>query len=99
MGLAGTDFKQHRHFTDSVSAYRLRWLEILNEDIFHNRRPGELSYSRGRDLWEKVPEMNYEPPSLTWVLGNHTRSIAMLGGWLVAVLVVTPLTLIRIRID
>jgi ABC-2 type transport system permease protein len=99
MGLAGTDFKQHRHFADAVSAYRLRWLEILNEDIFHNRRPGELSYSRGRGLWEQIPEMNYEPPSLTWVLGNHTRSIVMLGGWLVAVLVATPLTLVRIRID
>jgi ABC-2 type transport system permease protein len=99
MGLAGTDFKQHRHFADAVSAYRLSWLDVLNEDIFHNRRPGELSYSRGRDLWEQVPEMNYEPPSLMWVMGNHTRSIAALGCWLVAILVATPLTLVRIRID
>ena len=99
MGLAGTDYNQHRHFMKAVGDYRVGWLEILNGDIFNNRRPGELNYARGRDLWEKVPEMRYEPPPLVWVLDHYKLSLALLAAWLAAALVLTPLALSRIRID
>jgi ABC-2 type transport system permease protein len=99
MGLAGTDYNQHRHFMKAVGDYRVEWLEILNGDLFNNRRPGELNYSRGRDLWEQVPEMRYEPPPLVWVLGRYKLSLALLVAWLAATLVLTPLTLSRIKIE
>ena len=99
MGLAGTDFHQHRHFTEAVAAYRLQWLDVLNQDLFQNRRPGDFNYTRGRELWEQVPEMKYEPPSLSWVLGNYWMSIGMLLLWLLVVAALTVLAIAKMRID
>jgi ABC-2 type transport system permease protein len=99
MGLAGTDFNQHRHFTHAVGEYRKQWLKVLNEDLFYNRRPGQMVYTRGRDLWEQVPEMKYDLPGLAWVLSHYRLSICLLAGWCALVFIATPLTLARIKVD
>jgi hypothetical protein len=53
----------------------------MNDDIMaHPTRTG--AYVAGRELWEKVPEFEYEAPSTSWVLGNIGWSIGILGLWL-----------------
>jgi ABC-2 type transport system permease protein len=98
-GLAGTDLNQHRHFTHAVGEYRKQWLKVLNEDLFFNRRPGQMVYTRGRDLWEQVPEMKYDPPGLVWVLSRYQLSIGLLAGWGLLVVIATPLALAKVKVD
>jgi ABC-2 type transport system permease protein len=99
MGLAGTDYNQHRHFAAAVGKYRREWLDILHADILRNRRPGELTYSRGQDLWAQVPAMRYQPPGLAWVIQRYASSVGLLAGWLVVSLAVAVVALRRIRIE
>jgi ABC-2 type transport system permease protein len=83
MGLAGTDFQQHRHFITAAEDYRRDIQRVMNADIAANQRKGEV-YLAGRELWEKVPDFEYESPSTAWVLGHQRWSLMILGLWVVA---------------
>src|SRR5262249_9719462 len=86
MGLAGTDFAHHRHFTTAAEEYRRTIIRQMNDDILvHPVKAGE-EYLAGSELWEKVPEFTYEAPGAGWVLGRSRISLAALGVWLAAVL-------------
>jgi ABC-2 type transport system permease protein len=81
MGLAGTDFPQHRHFVTAAEDYRRLIQRTMNADIMaHPTRGG---YVAGKELWEKVPEFDYSAPTTGWVLANVGWSIGILNLWLV----------------
>jgi len=81
MGLASTDFQQHRHFITAAEGYRRLIQRTMNDDIMAH--PTRTAYLAGRELWEKVPEFEYEAPAASWVLGNTRWSIGVLFAWLV----------------
>jgi ABC-2 type transport system permease protein len=81
MGLAGTDFAQHRHFTVAAEEYRRMIQRVMNKDIKEHPVKAGQTYTAGRDLWAKVPEFAYEAPSASWVLLNYTTSIVALILW------------------
>ncbi len=83
MGLAGTDFLQHRDFIRAAEDYRRDIQRILNGDIVRNQKPGQV-YLAGRALWEEVPPFEYDAPSTGWVLGAYTTSLLVLAFWMVA---------------
>jgi len=83
MGLAGTDFLQHRDFIRAAEDYRRDIQRTLNGDIVRNQKPGQV-YLAGRELWEEVPPFEYDAPSTGWVLGAYTTSLLVLGFWMVA---------------
>jgi ABC-2 type transport system permease protein len=84
MGLSGTDFTQHRHFTTAAETYRRNIQRTLNGDIAKNQKPG-VTYLAGRELWDQVEAFDYTPPNASWVLGHYASSLLVLGGWLAAV--------------
>jgi ABC-2 type transport system permease protein len=84
MGLAGTDFAQHRHFTVAAEEYRRAIQRVLNDDILTHPTKANETYLAGKDLWQKVPAFEYEQPSASWVLGNYRMSIAFLAFWIAA---------------
>jgi ABC-2 type transport system permease protein len=86
MGLAGTDFAHHREFVRAAEDYRRMIQRVMNGDIAANSRPGAV-YIAGPELWERVPEFNYDPPSAASVLGQHTVSLMAMIGWLAAAIV------------
>jgi ABC-2 type transport system permease protein len=86
MGLAGTDFPQHRHFVTAAESYRRLIQRTMNGDIAANQKRGRV-YLAGRELWEKVPDFEYTAPVASWVLGNVRWSVVILGLWLVAAVV------------
>jgi ABC-2 type transport system permease protein len=94
MGLAGTDFAQHRHFVTAAESYRRLIQRTMNGDIAEHQKRGSV-YLAGRELWEKVPEFEYTAPATSWVLGNVRASVAILLLWLVAAVawMVRPLRL------
>ena len=85
MGLAGTDIEQHRHFATAAETYRRDMMAAMNGDLAQNSRTGE-TYLAGDELWASVPPLDYEAPTLAWVLGNRTVSMLMLGLWLLGAL-------------
>jgi ABC-2 type transport system permease protein len=80
MGLAGTDFAQHRHFTMAAEAYRRDLQRTLNDDIARNQKRGTV-YLADASLWNRVPDFVYEAPGTGWVLRNYRGSIAFLLTW------------------
>jgi ABC-2 type transport system permease protein len=81
MGLAGTDFQQHRHFIGAAETYRRDLQRTLNGAIASNTKKGEV-YLAGRELWDQVPPFEYEAPSTGWVLGNHAASLGVVAAWM-----------------
>jgi len=81
MGLAGTDFEQHRHFSKAAEAYRRDIQRTLNDDIARNQRAGQ-PYLANADLWSRVPDFTYEAPSVGWVLERQSTALTVLVGWL-----------------
>jgi ABC-2 type transport system permease protein len=85
MGLAGTDFQQHRHFATAAEAYRRDIQRLMNGDIAANQKKGHV-YLADHTLWEKVPEFEYTAPDTSWVVGNYTTSLLVLAVWTIAAL-------------
>jgi ABC-2 type transport system permease protein len=85
MALAGTDFAHHRHFTVAAEDYRRTIIKYMNDDILvHPVKDGE-EYIAGSELWQKVPQFQYEAPGAAWALSHYTTSIALLMVWLAGV--------------
>jgi ABC-2 type transport system permease protein len=83
MGLAGTDFQQHRDFVSAAEDYRRLIQRTMNDDITaHPTKRGGV-YLAGPELWEKVPPFEYVAPPASWVIGHTAWSAAILGLWLV----------------
>jgi ABC-2 type transport system permease protein len=80
MGLSGTDFPQHSHFTKAAEDYRRLINREMNMDLAYNAK-GKQVYMAGQELWEKIPDFTYTAPDLSWVLSHLTTSFGMLALW------------------
>lgn len=84
MGIAGTDFGQHRAFAEQAEAYRQDFNRVMNDDIRdHAAADASFSYQADSALWRSIPAFTYEAPSLGRALATHTVSLVALGAWLV----------------
>jgi ABC-2 type transport system permease protein len=82
MGLAGTDFAQHRNFADSAEGYRRALVEKMNLDMAENAGKLDYFYMAGPELWASFPDFVYHAPPVAWVLSNHRTSAVILLLWL-----------------
>jgi ABC-2 type transport system permease protein len=94
MGVAGTDFVQHRDF--SVAAERQRRLvqDIMSQDLIDHADPlgdRHFAYQADKELWAKVPAFDYATPSLAFVLRHHWAGFAILSAVLAAAVVLALL--------
>jgi ABC-2 type transport system permease protein len=81
MGLAGTDFAQHRDFADAAERYRRMLVEKMNLDMAEKAGKLDYTYMASGELWASVPDFVYEAPSARWVLRNHGTSAVVLILW------------------
>ena len=84
MAFAGTDEAHDREFAVAASRYRRAMLTTLNGELASSGRFNTFDYTRGRDLWEKVPPFDYDVPTARWALSNTVWSAAALAAWLAA---------------
>jgi ABC-2 type transport system permease protein len=83
MGIAGTDFGQHRAFAEQAEAYRQEFNRVMNDNIRdHAHADASFSYQADSTLWRSIPAFEYEAPSLGRVLAAHGASIGVVLGWL-----------------
>lgn len=80
MGLAGTDFPHHAHFSKAAEDYRRLINREMNMDLAYNAK-GKPVYVAGSDLWAKIPDFHYLAPDLRWVLATQALSFSMLAIW------------------
>lgn len=98
MGLAGTDFAQHRHFAEAAEKYRRYFIQVMNEDIVHNAA-GKTVYLREGDLWKQVKDFDYQAPDLGWVVRNHIAGLGLLAAWLAAAAALAWRSILRLTVD
>ena len=55
----------------------------MNGDIATNHKKGQV-YLADQNLWAAVPDFDYTAPSTSWVIGNYTTSLLVLGLWTLA---------------
>ena len=98
MGLAGTDFAQHRHFATAAERYRRYFIQVMNDDITKNAAKTG-AYMRKDDLWAQVKDFEYTLPSIGWVLSQHTVALSMLAAWCVGGAVLAYRATSRLRLE
>jgi ABC-2 type transport system permease protein len=96
MGLAGTDFAHHRHFTVAAEDYRRTVIKYMNDDILVHPVKDGAEYVAGSELWTKVPPFQYEAPDASWALGHYGISMTLLAAWLLATVACVGLSVRRV---
>lgn len=99
MGLAGTDWAQHRDFAAAAESYRRMLVKMMNEDMIRNSRTGDTEYRAGRELWERVPEFRYSAPPAAQVLRGQVLSVAALLAWLTLAVAASLWAAARMPVD
>jgi ABC-2 type transport system permease protein len=82
MGLAGTDFAAHRHFSVAAETHRRLMQDLISEDLVEHADPlghQHFTYEAGQDLWAKVPPFDYHAPSAAEALRANLRSLGVLS--------------------
>ncbi|MEM8556899.1 MAG: ABC transporter permease subunit [Bacteroidota bacterium] len=100
--LTGTDYRHHRHFTEAAETYRYTYVQMLNQDLIDNAKPGgtwDRDYAVGEELWAAIPAFDYDLPSAGWALGGHATALGLLGLWLLGLAVAVPVAVARMPLD
>jgi ABC-2 type transport system permease protein len=94
MALSGTDFNSHLTFTKAAEHYRRAFVKKMNKDMELNHKPGVAygDYKLDSEMWASIEPFNYQLPKVGSILAQQWRSIAALGSWLVALLLVSSYT-------
>jgi ABC-2 type transport system permease protein len=99
MGMAGTDFAQHRDFAEAAEAYRRMLVKMMNDDMTYNAGKADYAYIAQPALWRQAPDFEYAAPSTAWALGHQTISLALLALWLVAAAAAALIATAKMRVE
>ena len=99
MALAGTDDAHDREFGAAAGHYRTAMLNTLNGELASSGRFNTFDYTRGRDLWEKVPPFDYDVPTARWAISQAAWSAGALVAWLVAVSIAASWSVSSMRLE
>jgi len=99
MAFAGTDEAHDREFAAAAGRYRAAMLATLNGELASSGRFNTFDYTRGRDLWEKVPPFDYDVPSARWALSQTMWSAGALAAWLAAVAIAAAWSVSSMRLE
>jgi ABC-2 type transport system permease protein len=99
MAFAGTDEAHDREFAAAAARYRSAMLTTLNGELASSGRFNTFDYTRGRDLWEKVPPFDYDVPSARWALSQRAWSASVLAAWLAATAIAAAWSVSSMRLD
>jgi ABC-2 type transport system permease protein len=98
MALSGTDYDLHRRFVEATSDYREQFLSLLNDELVAYREVNTFDYTRGRELWERIPEFSFNPPTADDLMRQHRGSGAALVLWSSVALLSFGLAVKRMKI-
>ncbi len=99
MGVAGTDFDQHRAFSVAAEHHRRKMQDVISHDLVEhadNRGEEHFSYRAGSDLWRQIPPFEFRVAAANEALTKATRSLGVLAFGLVAVWVLAVMATSRL---
>ncbi len=99
MGMAGTDFAQHRDFAAAAEQYRRMLVKMMNDDMTYSAGKSDFSYLAQPAVWRKVPDFEYAAPSTAWALRHQTISLALLALWFVVTMTAALWATAKMRVD
>lgn len=82
--LAGTDVEAHRDFTRAAEQQRRLVIRLLNEDLMLRGAQAGPAHLSSRELWEKIPNFTYRPPTVSQSMRHVTWDIVVLILWTLA---------------
>ncbi len=86
MGLAGTDFEHHRRFVTAAESHRRVIQKIVNDDLTLHPEKDWAKYQASAELWARVPEFRYTPPSFGSLMQHYVPAAVLLTGWFLTTL-------------
>ena len=99
MGLAGTDYALHRRFTEATNAYRQTFVQTLNAELSAYQQVNTFDYTRGRDLWARIPAFTFDTPSAWWSVSQHGGSVVTIALWLLLSFAGLGWSIATLRVD
>jgi ABC-2 type transport system permease protein len=99
MGMAGTDFAQHRDFAAVAERYRRMLVKMMNDDMTYNAGKADFGYLAQPAVWNQVPDFKYDAPSTLWALRQQTISLSLLALWFVAAIAAALWATAKMRVD
>lgn len=72
--VAGTDFRQHRHFIDAAESYRRTLVNRMNGELMRHA-------STGRQFWEDTSAFSYRAPALGSAIAGIAAPLLLLLAW------------------
>jgi ABC-2 type transport system permease protein len=102
MALSETHFAHYRLFADAAEAYRQELVHTMDQADLHseNAKPGAAGpIVQDRETWEKLRPFEYTSPGFAWSLGKSFISIIVLIVWFAGTAILTPLAVLRLKVD
>lgn len=82
MAISRTDYNAHWDFADAAEKYRIVLVGKMNGHMMNNSKTGDWDYLVDKDVWESVPEFEYEPPTYASILSINSSNLFTLIAWL-----------------
>jgi len=81
MALTATDPAHHERFAQAAEGHRRLMQRMLNGDIRDHGVYGQ-AYLAGPELWERIPDFEYEGPGVTFALAGQGTAAGAILFWL-----------------
>ena len=92
MALCGTDYAHFRDFQNQAEAYRLYYVNVMNEYMSTHTKTGDCKTAFGKESYELTTPFIYKPVSLSFAFQHQPLPFAALLVWIVICVVLIMLT-------
>jgi len=82
MAISRTDYNAHWHFADAAERYRLVLVGKMNNHMKDNSKYGDWDYLVGEEVWQSVPDFDYQPVAYASILNSNSSNLMTLLVWL-----------------
>lgn len=79
--MTGTDTAAHEHFVLEAERQRNEIIRIMNEDQMLNGAGSGDAYLANAELWRRVPQFAYQPPSAAFAWRSGAWDLLVLAAW------------------
>jgi len=97
MAISRTDYNSHWDFADAAEKYRIVLVGKMNGHMVENSKTGDWDYQVGEEVWESVPEFEYQPPTYASIIGGNGSNMLTLFAWVFASFAALYFAVSRIR--
>ena len=80
--ITGMDWQHYLHFSETGEAYRRVSEKMLNTVLKDQLKGNKWEINVGSEVWGKIPQFQYQWPSIQWVIQQALLPFSLLFFWL-----------------